>query len=144
MRRFGYSFLIIIFFFFTAAPSGCNTLSYDENEMGGLATFARVVMDIVSTEYIDQPAPQIILKTQIKEIVTRTNTNFQALKLLDKYDMVIVSHGALIGCVIWDSENGRKLIQDLRCTPKLDEPTWRQIVFGNDLTLSWAICDNAP
>ena len=140
MRRFGYSLLIVIFFFLTAAPSGCDTTSYDEKEMGGLATLARVVMDIVSSEYIDKPVPQVISKTQIKEIVTRVNTNFEELKLLDKYDMVIVSNGTQIGCVIWDPENGRKLIQDLRCTPKLDEPTWRQKVFGKDLTLSWAIC----
>ncbi len=144
MRRFGYSLVIIIFFFLTAAPSGCDTRSYDEKEMGGIATFARVVMDIVSSEYIDKPIPQIISEIQIKEIVIRVNTNFEQLKLLDRYDMVIVSNGTQIGCVIWDPENGRKLIQDLRCTPKLDEPTWRQKVFGNDLTLSWAICESTP
>jgi len=140
MRRFGYSFLIIIFFFLTAAPSGCDTASYDEKEMGGLATLSRVVMDIVSSEYIDKPVPQSISETQIKEIVTRENTNFEELKLLDKYDMVIVSNGTQIGCVIWDPDNGRKLIQDLRCTQKLDEPTWRQKIFGKDFTLSWAVC----
>ena len=143
MRRFGYSLLIVIFFFLTAGPSGCDTTSYDEKEMGGLATLARVVMDIVSSEYIDKPVPQVISERQIKEIVTRVNTNFEELKLLDKYDMVIVSNGTQIGCVIWDPENGRKLIQDLRCTPKLDEPTWRQNIFGKDFSLSWAICDSA-
>jgi hypothetical protein len=143
MRRFGYSLLIILLFFFTAAPSSCSTMSYDEKEMGGLATFARVVMDIVSSEYIDKPVPQIISKTQLKEIVTRVNTNFEELKLLNKYDMVIVSHGTQIGCVIWDPENGRKLIQDLRCTQKSDELSWRQKLFGKDFTLSWAICDRA-
>jgi hypothetical protein len=66
----------------------------------------------------------------------------KANKLLDKYDMVIVSNGTRIGCVIWDPENGRKLIQDLRCTSKLDEPTWRQKVFGKDLTLPWTVCDS--
>ena len=142
MRRFGYSTLIISLFFLTAALSGCSTTSYDEKEMGGLATFDRVVMDIVSSEYIDKPVPQTISKTQIKEIVTRVNTKFEELKYLDKYDMVIVSNGTKIGCVFWDPENGRKLIQDLRCTQKLDEPTWRQTVFGSDFTLSWAICDN--
>jgi hypothetical protein len=142
MRRFGYSFLIILFFFSAAAPGSCTAKSYDEQEMGGLATFARVVMDIVSSEYIDKPFPQTLTKTQIKEIVTRVNTNFEELKLLDKYDMVIVSSGKQFGCVIWDPENGRKLIQDLRCTPKLDESTWRQKIFGKDFTLSWAICDS--
>jgi hypothetical protein len=142
MQRFGYSLLIIIFFFLTTAPGGCSTKAYDEKEMDGLTTLARVVMDIVSSEYIDKPVPQIILKTQLKEIVTRVNTNFEELKLLNKYDMVIVSHGTQIGCVIWDPENGRKLIQDLRCTPKLDEPTWRQNISGKDFTLSWAICDS--
>lgn len=143
MRRFGYSFLVLSLFIATAAPSSCTTKSYDEKEMGGLATLARVVMDIVSSEYIDKPVPRIITKAQVKEIVTRVNTNFEELKLLDKYDMVIVSKGNELGCVIWDPENGRKLIQDLRCTPKLDEPDWRQTVFGNDFTLSWAICGSA-
>jgi hypothetical protein len=100
-------------------------------------------MDIVSSEYIDKPVPQTISKAQIKEIVTRVNTNFEELKLLDKYDMVIVSNGKQIGCVIWDPDNGRKLIQDLRCTPNPDEFTWRQKVFGRDFTLSWALCDSA-
>ncbi len=140
MRRFGFSLLIIVFFFCTAAPSGC-AKSYDEKEMGGLATFARVAMDIVSSEYIDKPVPQVISETQIKEIVTRVNKDIDELKLLDKYDMVIVSNGTQIGCVIWDPDNGQKLIQDLRCTPKLDEPTWRQKVFGSDFTLSWSMCD---
>jgi hypothetical protein len=143
MRRFGYSLRLITFFFLTAALSGCSTTSYNEKEMGGLATLDRVVMDIVSSEYIDKPVPQIISKTQIKEIVMRVNTNFEELKLLDNYDIVIVSNGKQIGCVIWDPTNGRKLIQDLRCTQKLDEPTWRQKVFGKDFTLSWAICDSA-
>jgi hypothetical protein len=141
MRRFGYSLLIIVLFFLSAAPSGCTT-SYDEKEMGGLATLARTVMDIVSSEYVENPVPQIISKTEIREIVTRVNTNFDELKLLDKYDMIIVSDGRQIGCVIWDPENGRKLIQDLRCTPKLDEPTWRQKIFGGDFTLPWAICNS--
>jgi len=142
MRRFGYSLLIIVLFFFTAAPSGC-AKSYDEKEMGSLATFAREVMDIVSSEYIDKPVPQIISKTQIRKIVTRVNKDFDQLKFLDKYDMVIVSNSSQIGCVIWDPENGQKLLQDLRCTPKLDEPTWRQKIFGSDFNLSWAICDTA-
>jgi hypothetical protein len=141
MRRFGYSLRFSVFFFLTVATSGCCTMSYDEKEMGGLTTFDRVVMDIVSSDYIDKPVPQTISKIQIKEIVTRVNTNFDELKLLDKYDMIIVSNGKQIGSVIWDPKNGRKLIQDLRCTPKLDDPTWRQKVFGKDFTLSWAICD---
>lgn len=140
MRRFGFSLLIVFVFFFTAAPSGC-IKSYDEKEMGKLATFARVVMDIVSSEYIGKQIPNVITKDQIKEIVIRKNSNMDELKLLDRYNMVIVSHGTQIGCVIWDPDDGRKLIQDLRCTSKLDEPTWRQKVFGSDFTLSWAICD---
>jgi hypothetical protein len=143
MRRFGYSLLIIIIFFLTAAPGSCSPVSYDEKEMGGLATLARVVMDIVSSKYIDKPVPMTLSKAQIIEIVTRENSDFKELKLLDKYDMVIVSNGKQIGCVIWDPENGRKLIQDLRCTPKLDDHTWRQKVFGRDFTLSWAICGSA-
>jgi hypothetical protein len=111
--------------------------------MGRLFTFDRVVMDIVSSEYIGKPVPQLVSNTQIKEIVIRVNKDIDELKLLDKYDMIIVSNGTQIGCVICDPDNGRKLIQDLRCTPELDEATWRQKVFGCDFTLSWSICDTA-
>ena len=142
MRRFGFSLLIVFFFFIIAAPSSC-TKSYDEKEMGELFTFDRVVMDIVSSEYISKQIPDKITKDQIKEIVIRQNSNMDKLKLLDRYNMVIVSKGNQIGCVICDPENGRKLIQDLRCTPKLDEPTWRQKVFGCNFTLPWSICNAA-
>jgi len=140
MRRFGFSILIIFFFIFTAAPSQC-AKHYDEKEMGEVSTFARVVMDIVYSKYIDKQIPLKISKDQIKEIVTKANTNIEELKILDKYDMVIVSNGTQIACVICDPGSGRKLLQDLRCTPKLDEATWRQEVFGCDFTLSWSICD---
>jgi hypothetical protein len=142
MRRFGFNFVILFFLIFIAAPGGC-TKSYDEKEMGQLSTFSRVVMDIVSSEYIDKEIPKIITKDEIKAIVIRQNKKFNELKLLDKYEMVIVSNGTEIGSVIWDHDNGQKLLQDLRCTPKLDEPTWRQKVFGSDFTLSWSICDTA-
>lgn len=140
MRRFGFSIILIALVFFIAASSGC-IKSYDEKEMGRLATFARVSMDIVSSEYIDESIPNVISKSQIKQIVTREKKKINELKLLDKYDMVIVSNGTEIGCVFFDPHNGRKLIQDLRCTPNPDETTWRQKVFGNDFTLSWSICE---
>ena len=142
MRRFGFSLLIVFVFFIIAAPSSC-TKFYDEQEMGHLFTFDTVVMKIVSSEYIGKQIPNLITKDQIKEIVIRRNGKMDELKFLDRYNMVIVSNGTQIGCVIWDPENDRKLIQDLKCTPNLDEPTWRQKVFGSDFTLSWEICDTA-
>jgi hypothetical protein len=140
MRRFGFSLLIIFVFFIIAAPSSC-TKSYDEKEMDYLFTFDTVVMNIVNSEYIGKQIPEKITKDQIEEIVIRRNGKMDELKYLDRYNMVIVSNGTQIGCVIWDPENERKLIQDLRCTPYPDERTWRKKVFGHDFTLSWSICN---
>lgn len=57
-----------------------------------------------------------------------------------KIGLMIVSDGAYMGAVIWDSGNNRKLIQDLQCTLKLDDPTYQREEFGNEFTLDWKIC----
>lgn len=140
MRRFGYSILFLIIFLFTAAPGGCDDRKYDEKDMGRLATLTRVVMDIVSSEYIGRPIPKKISEEDIKAMVVKNNTDFEELKLLDKYDMMIVSDGKYMGAIVWDPENGRKLIQDLRCTKKIEEPSWRNVSYGNEFSLSWSVC----
>jgi hypothetical protein len=140
MQRFGFSLLLICFFIFSAVPAGCAGKSYDEKEMGRLATFVRVVMDIVSSEYDDKPVPKLIKKEQLRKIIIKANTDFEELELLDKYGMIIVSDGKEMGAVVWDPKTNRKLIQDLRCTAKVDDPAWRKTVTGNDFTLDWGIC----
>lgn len=141
MRRFGFSIVLLIFFVFTAGIGSCTEGKYSEEDMGQVATFVRVVMDIVSSDYIDKDIPPEITKTRIKEIVIGINTDFEELDLLDKYEMIIVSNGVEIATVIWDPGNNRKLMQDLRCTPYVDEPSWRSEIFGNAFTLDWSICD---
>ena len=140
MRRSGYSFLIILLIVFAPLIGACDEKQYDEKDMGRLATLVRVIMDIVSTEYIDSQIPKEISERQIVEIVKKDNTDFQELKMLDTYDIVMVSDGVHIGAVVWDPDNGRKLIQDLRCTKYLDEKTWRDIVYGHDFSLNWSLC----
>ncbi|MBI5641175.1 MAG: hypothetical protein HZA17_12185 [Nitrospirae bacterium] len=140
MRRSGYSVLIILLIVFVPLLGACDEKKYDEKKMGQLATFVRVIMDIVSTEYIDRPIPKEVSEKQIVEIVKKDNTDFQELKLLDTYDIVMVSDGVQLGAVVWDPDNGRKLIQDLRCTKSPDELTWSQVVYGQEFTLSWGLC----
>lgn len=139
MRRFGFSAVILLLVFSIPVTAGCEKV-YNEKEMGELATLTRTVMDIVSSEYIGISVPKTIAEPQIIEIVIRVNTDFAELRMLDKYDMVIVSDGVQIAAVVWDPENERKLIQDLRCTKSLDEPTWRNVSYGHEFTLNWSLC----
>jgi len=140
MRRFGFSAFVLSIFLFLASVGGCDEQTYDEKDMGQLATLTRTVMDIVKSEYVGVEVPKKLSEPKIIEIVTRVNTNFSQLKLLDKYDMEIVSDGKHLGAVVWDPNNGRKLIQDLRCTKKLDKAAWRTSLYGNTFSLDWAIC----
>lgn len=140
MQRFGYNIFFLLIFVFTAGIGSCTDGTYGEENMGPIATLIAVVMDIVSSEYIDIELPERIEKSQIKEIVLRNNTDFDELKYLDKYEMIIVSNKTEIAAVVWDLANDRKLFQDLRCTTYVDEHSWRSELFGSDFTLDWAIC----
>ncbi|MBF0329924.1 MAG: hypothetical protein HQL10_12260 [Nitrospirae bacterium] len=108
--------------------------------MARLFIFAKTVMDIVSSEYIETNPPKEINRETIRAIVIKKNTDFEELKVLDRYDMKMVSDGKQFGAVLWDPKNKRKLIQDLRCTLKLDDPAWQTITYGNEFTLNWEVC----
>ena len=135
MRRYGFDGIVTILLIIVIV--GCSLFnrqpkkSYDEKEMARLATLTRTAMNIV-----------ILNETQIVEIVCRLNTNFAELKLLDRYDMVMVSNSKQLAAVAWDPKTDRKLLQDLRCTSQLDEATWREVVFGNDFSLGWTACEH--
>lgn len=140
MRRFGWhSLIIVLIVSLVTVTTSCEKV-YDEKEMGRLATLTRVVMDIVRSQYIESQVPAELSEPQIIDIVVKANTDFEELKMLDKYDMEIVSDGANIGAVVWDPGNDRKLIQDLRCTKYLDDPAWRNVFYGKEFTLNWDIC----
>jgi len=144
MLRSGFKSIVTILLVIVMAScswfNGQAKKSYDEKEMTRLATLTRTVMNIVRTDFIDTPFPATLNETQIVEIVRRLNTNFAELKLLDRYDMVMVSNGKQLAAVAWDPKTDRKLLQDLRCTSQLDEATWREFVFDHDFTLGWIAC----
>jgi len=117
----------------------CSTV-YSEKDMGQLATLTRTTMDIVWSGYIGDTLPSNISEPQILETVRRLNTNFDELNMLDRYEMVMVSDGLNLATIVWDPENDRKLIEDLRCTKKLDASTWRECSFGNAFSLEWNVC----
>ena len=108
MRRFGWhSLIILLIVLLVTATTSCENV-YDEKEMGRLATLTRVVMDIVRSQYIESQVPAELSEPQIIDIVVKANTDFEELKMLDKYDMEIVSDGTNIGAVVWDPGNNRK------------------------------------
>jgi hypothetical protein len=137
---------IIAIFVWAAVIAGCSwfarpeTETYDEREMAQLATLTRTVMNIVRSDYIGKAFPAVLDETRIVATVTRLNTDFSELKLLDHYDMVMVSDGKHLAAVVWDPKTDRKLLQDLRCTSRLDEATWRESVLGHEFTLGWQNC----
>lgn len=140
MRRFGYSLVLLYVVLAVAGSGGCDERAYDEKDMGRLATFTRVVMDIVKSTYIEAKISLEIPEDKIRKIVIENNTDFEEIALLDLYDMKIVSDGEQIESVIWDPASNRKLIEDLRCTKKLDWAAWRTVTYGSDFTLNWSLC----
>lgn len=146
MRRFGFRFTLVCLLLTTLFASGCAlhadpcAKTYDEKEMGQLATLTRVVLDIVRSDYLDAPMPETLTEQQVIETVRRLNTDFAELRMLDRYDMLIVSDGQQLAAVVWDPLNDRKLIEDLRCTRKLDAAVWRECASGGEFMLGWEGC----
>jgi len=99
-------------------------------------------MSIVKGEYYGKTLPSTINEDEIIQIVrTQNSQNFKELEQLNgPIELLIVSNGTYIGAVVWDSSNNRKLIQDLQCTLKLDDPTYQREEFDNEFTLDWKIC----
>lgn len=148
MQRFGYkarAVLLIVFVSYvstacaTTGEGGCR--QHSEKEMGQLATFVRVSMDIVSSEYMDEATPPALTEEKIKALIEQRGTPFKELDLLRQYDLVMISQGGQWAAVAWDPENDQKLLQDLRCTKVLDDPTWRTCSRGHEFTLDWNKCN---
>ncbi|OGT74752.1 MAG: hypothetical protein A2W76_11230 [Gammaproteobacteria bacterium RIFCSPLOWO2_12_47_11] len=148
MRRSGYNLHIVLLAVFVLTTSTtCAALDsnscreYSEKDMGQLATFVRVTMDIVSSTYMGEPAPALVTEENIKELIKQRGTPFKELELLDQYELNMVTHEGQWATVVWDSANNQKLLQDLRCTKLLDEPSWRTCAHGHELTLDWSTCN---
>ena len=131
----------------TAISTACTTVGasecrkYDEDEMGVLATFVRVSMNIVSSNYTGPLTPVQVSEEKIKEIIKQRGAPFKELELLDKYELVFVSHRGQWGAVAWDPKYDQKLLQDLRCTKFLDEHSWKNCIRGHEFTLDWRTCN---
>lgn len=110
--------------------------------MARLSTLVRTTMSIIKGNYYGSTIPSQISEDEIVQIVrTQNSRHFQELERLDgQIELRIVSDGTYMGAIIWDSGNNRKLIQDLQCTLKLDDPAYRREEFGNEFTLDWKIC----
>lgn len=142
MQRSGYNIFLLVLVFFTVAITSCANERYSDDDMARMATVVRTTMSIIKGKYYGSAIPEIILEKQIIEIVREENSShFKELEQFnDKFDIKIVSHNKLIGAIVWDSENNRKLIQDLRCTLKLDDSVWKRNVMGSEFTLDWNVC----
>ena len=149
MRRSGCNLhIVLLAVFVLTTNTACAVLDehtcreYSEKDMGQLATFVRVTMDIVSSNYMGEPAaPALVTEENIKELIKQRGTPFKELELLDQYELNMMSHEGLWAAVAWDSVNNHKLLQDLRCTKLLDEPSWRACTHGQEFTLDWSICN---
>ncbi len=148
MRRSGRNLHIILVAVFVAAIStACAAVDssscreYSEKDMGKLATFVRNTMDIVSSVYMGEVMPALVPEERIKELIRERGTPFKELELLDQYELIMVSHEGQWAAVAWDSTYDQKLLQDLRCTKLLDEPSWRTCIHGHELTLDWRTCN---
>lgn len=142
MQRFGFKTLIVFLVVFVGAGTSCAGNFYRADDMAKLSTLVRTTMSIVKGEYYGKTLPSRINEDEIIQIVrTQNSRHFKELEQLEgKVELMIVSDGTYMGAVIWDSGNNRKLIQDLQCTLKLDDPTYQREEFGNEFTLDWKIC----
>ncbi|TAJ95976.1 MAG: hypothetical protein EPO31_00730 [Gammaproteobacteria bacterium] len=148
MRRSGCNlhFVLLTVFVLTkstlcAALDSNNCREYSEKDMGQLATFVRVTMDIVNSSYDRGNTPALVTEENIKEIIRQRGTPFKELELLDQYELNMVTHEGQWATVAWDPTNNQKLLQDLRCTTRLDESSWKTCSHGHKLTLDWRACN---
>jgi len=141
MQHFGLNILIVIL---TITLYSCATKHYSDEDMARVSTVVRTCMSIAKGKYYDSDIPeQINEKELIKIIETENSTHF---KELDRFDgpleIKIVTHNKYIAAVVWDSETNQKLLQDLQCTLKLDEKSWKNNVTGSQFTLDWKVCEH--
>lgn len=142
MQRFGFNSLMIFLVIVAGTSSSCATNVYRDDDMAKLATLARTTMSIVKGEYYGKTLPAQLDENRIIEIVrTRNSSNFKELDQLDgQTELMIVSDGTSMGAIIWDSDSDRKLIQDLQCTPKLDDAAYQREEFGHAFALDFKTC----
>jgi len=144
MRRFGFESVLLFLGILFVSGCCCHVdpcrTEYGEKNMGQLATLTRTAMDIVWSDHLGDSIPAVMPEPEILETIRRLNTDFEELKMLDRYEMVMVSDGKNLATVVWDPENDRKLIEDFRCTKKLDLAAWRECSFGKELSSGWDIC----
>lgn len=147
MRHSGCNLYIILLAIFVlttstshAAVDSNSCREYSEKDVGQLATFVRVTMDIVSSSYDSENTPALVTEENIREIIRQRGTPFKELELLDLYELNMVTHEGQWAAVAWDPTTNQKLLQDLRCTTRLDEPSWKTCTYGNELTLDWRTC----
>lgn len=144
MQRFGFNALLIFLSIFLGGGASCAGKIYSDTDMARLSTMVRTTMSIVKGKYYGETIPHQIAEDEIIEIVhTQNSLHFKELNQLDgQIELIMVSNGTYLGAIVWDSGNNRKLIQDLQCTLKLDDPTWMRNEFGNKFTLDWGICSD--
>ena len=141
MQRFGYNTVsALLLAVILISTQGCAEKKYADSDIVPLTTLSRVMLDVVRVDYIGQEAPAMIDEESAKAIIEKRGRKMDALQQLDEYDMKIVSNGKKFGAVFWDPRNERKLIEDLRCTKKVDHKAWQEVIFGNEFTLKWEEC----
>lgn len=141
MKRFGFSSLLIIFIVAASINfSGCN--QSNEEILGPVITFERLVLDITHANYIDKNIPAEINEDKIREIISLRKQKIHNMELLDKYDMKIISKNGCLACIVWDPKTNEKLIEDIRCTPEVDLKALGYKLYGNDFSLSWKKCEH--
>lgn len=141
MRRFGYK--VVLAAFFVSLSVSCSAQRYADDDMARMATVVRTTMSIVKGKYYGTDIPEVISEKTLIEIVRNENSqHFNELDIFDgSIDIMIVGYQRHIGAVVWDSDSGKKLLQDLQCTLKLDDQTWQRDEQGQQFMLDWTICE---
>lgn len=142
MQHFGFNFITLFLTITLFSSQGCAAKKYSDDDMVPLTTLSRIVLDVVRANYIGKDAPAEIDEDSARAIIESRGRKMEVLDQLDKYDLKIVSNGKKFGSVFWDPGNDRKLIEDLRCTKKVDRKVWKEVVYGNEFTLKWENCHN--
>lgn len=122
----------------------CATQRYSEEDMTRMATVVRTTMSIIKGVYFGEDIPEEISEDELINIIlTQNSPHFKELGIFHSYiEIKIISNTKDIGAVVWDSRTHRKIMQDLECTLKLDDATWKGEEFDDSFTLDWGICSS--
>lgn len=140
MQHFGYNIIFVILL--TITSSSCATNRYSDDDMARMATVVRTAMNIIKGKYYYSDIPSVTNEKKTIEIVLKENSShFKEMEQFDgALEIKIISNGKYIGVIVWNSDTNRKLIQDLRCTLKLDDKAWKREALGSEFNLDWNIC----